>query len=60
MYSPLVAEGGMIAFHDILDHNPDSGCEVALYWNEIKDDYRNVELAVAPYRWGGIGVLWKK
>ncbi len=60
MYSPLVVEGGMIAFHDILDHHPDSGCEVARYWNEIKDDYRHVELAVAPYRWGGIGVLWKK
>jgi predicted O-methyltransferase YrrM len=60
MYSPLVREGGMVAFHDILDHNPDSGCEVATFWNEIKDDYRHVELAVAPYRWGGIGVLWKK
>jgi predicted O-methyltransferase YrrM len=60
MYSPLVREGGMVAFHDILDHNPDSGCEVATLWNEIRDDYRHVELAVAPYRWGGIGVLWKK
>jgi predicted O-methyltransferase YrrM len=60
MYSPLVREGGMVAFHDILDHNPDSGCEVATFWNEIKDDYRHVELAVAHYRWGGIGVLWKK
>jgi predicted O-methyltransferase YrrM len=60
MYSPLVAEGGMIVFHDILDHNPDSGCEVASFWNEIRDDYRHVELEAAPYRWGGIGVLWQK
>ena len=60
MYSPLVREGGMIAFHDILDHNPDTGCEVSTYWNEIKDDYPHVELAVAPYRWGGIGVVWKR
>jgi predicted O-methyltransferase YrrM len=60
MYSPLVREGGMIVFHDILDHGPDSGCEVATYWNEIRDDYEHVELAVAPYRWGGIGVVWKK
>ena len=60
MYSPMVRAGGMVGFHDILDHNPDSGCEVSTYWNEIKDDYEHVELAVAPYRWGGIGVLWKK
>jgi predicted O-methyltransferase YrrM len=59
MYSPLVRQRGMIAFHDILDHNPDTGCEVSTYWNEIKDDYEHVEFAVAPYRWGGIGVLWK-
>jgi predicted O-methyltransferase YrrM len=59
MYSPLVAKGGMIVFHDILEHNPDSGCEVATFWNEIRDDYRHVELEVAPYRWGGIGVVWQ-
>jgi predicted O-methyltransferase YrrM len=60
MYSPLVGEGGMVVFHDILDHHPDSGCEVATLWREIKDDYRHVEITVIPYRWGGIGVLWKK
>lgn len=46
-------------FHDILDHDPSTGCEVSTYWNEIKDDYEHVEFAVAPYGWGGIGVLWK-
>jgi predicted O-methyltransferase YrrM len=60
IYSPIVREGGMIVFHDILEHGPDSGCEVATFWNEIRDDYEHVELAVVPYRWGGIGVVWKK
>jgi predicted O-methyltransferase YrrM len=59
MYSPLVAKDGMIVFHDILDHPPGRGCEVATFWNEIRDDYRYVELKVAPYRWGGIGVVWQ-
>jgi predicted O-methyltransferase YrrM len=59
MYSPLVTKGGIVVFHDILDHDPGTGCEVSTYWNEIKDDYEHVEFAVAPYRWGGIGVLWK-
>ena len=60
MYSPLVRQGGMIAFHDIVEHSPETGCEVARYWNEIRDDYEYLELAVVPYRWGGIGVLWQK
>jgi predicted O-methyltransferase YrrM len=60
MYSPLVAAGGLVVFHDIMEHHPDSGCEVASYWNEIRDDYRYREIAAPPWRWGGIGVLWQK
>ncbi|MEM4489080.1 MAG: class I SAM-dependent methyltransferase [Desulfurococcaceae archaeon] len=29
MYSPLVEKGGMIAFHDIVEHPPKTGCEVS-------------------------------
>jgi predicted O-methyltransferase YrrM len=60
MYSPLVAPGGLIVFHDIMEHHPGSGCEVEAFWNEVRDGYRYREIATPPWRWGGIGVLWQK
>jgi predicted O-methyltransferase YrrM len=60
MYSPLVESSGLIAFHDILEHPPESGCEVASYWYEIRDGYEYREIAAPPWSWGGIGVLWQK
>ena len=33
MYSPLVREGGIIAFHDIVPHPPQTGYEVSRFWN---------------------------
>ena len=58
MYSPLAAEGGAIVLHDILEHPADTECDVRRLWNEVKDDYRHVEITVPPEDWGGIGVLW--
>ncbi|KSW10801.1 methyltransferase [Pyrodictium occultum] len=40
MYSPLVKKGGIIAFHDIVPHLPETGCEVNKFWNEIKNNYK--------------------
>jgi predicted O-methyltransferase YrrM len=58
MYSPLAAEGGAIVLHDILEHPTVPSCDVRRLWNEVKDDYRHVEITARPETWGGIGVLW--
>jgi len=60
MYSPLVRKGGIIAFHDIVEFPPGTGCEVNRFWNEIKRKYRHLEI-VKDYgqKWAGIGVLFK-
>jgi len=44
MYSPLVRKGGIIAFHDIVRHPPETGCEVSMFWNEIKYSYKYLEI----------------
>jgi predicted O-methyltransferase YrrM len=43
MYAPLVRSGGIVAFHDIVTYNASSRCEVATFWNEIKQRYRHRE-----------------
>lgn len=55
-YSPLVRAGGIVAFHDIASDNPKIGIEVHRFWNEIKDQYRHLELITCHTKWG-IGVL---
>jgi cephalosporin hydroxylase len=58
MYSPLVAPGGMIAFHDIVD-TTDENCHVNRFWNEVKTRYRYREIIEDKRQgWGGIGVLF--
>jgi cephalosporin hydroxylase len=58
MYSPLVRPGGIIAFHDIVEHSREQECEVAKFWEEIKLRYPYREI-VEDHRqgWAGIGVL---
>jgi cephalosporin hydroxylase len=59
LYSPLVRKGGLIAFHDIAEHPPEIGCEVAQFWNEIKTRYRHSEFIEDRNQgWAGIGVLY--
>lgn len=61
MYSPLVKKGGIIAFHDIVDHPIESKCEVSKFWNEIKNNYEYKEIIE---NWDqkkcGIGLIKKK
>jgi predicted O-methyltransferase YrrM len=60
MYSPLVNPGGVIAFHDIVVHPSETGCEVNRFWNEIKQQYQHEEFIDNPHQIGyGIGVLYK-
>jgi cephalosporin hydroxylase len=60
MYGPLVRKGGIIAFHDICPHPPETGCEVHIFWNEIKYNYGKYIEIVEDWRqnWAGIGVLY--
>lgn len=57
MYSQLVRDGGMIAFHDIIPHvRPDAG--VHRFWAEIKGGHNTVEIVQNPNQgWGGIGLI---
>lgn len=58
MYGRLVRKGGIIAFHDVCPHPPQTGCEVNKFWCEIKDGYEHIEV-VRDWKqgWAGIGVL---
>ena len=61
MYSPLVREGGIIAFHDIVESKFDKKIEVSKFWNEIKSNYEYREIISEPNQDGaGIGVIIKK
>jgi cephalosporin hydroxylase len=61
LYSPLVAPGGFVAFHDILTHQ-DRRAEVDRFWREVRARYPHVEFTDPGDDWGfgvwgGIGVL---
>lgn len=56
-YSILVRPGGLIAFHDICEHTPKTGCEVKRFWDEVKVGKDFYEFISEPTTWGGIGVL---
>jgi len=61
MYSPLVRKGGIIAFHDIVRHPIETGCEVEKFWNEIKNNFQFKEIIKDTSQdWAGIGILFKK
>ena len=52
-------KGGIIAFHDLL-YQPESG-KVMQFWNEIKNNYINLEIITdLKQGYGGIGVIYKK
>jgi len=58
MYKSLVKKGGTIAFHDIVPHPPEDGCQVNKFWNEIKNRYKAIEFVEDwNQKWGGIGLI---
>ena len=60
MYAPLVRSKGMIAFHDIAVHKTDPECQVAKFWDELKQRYEFREFIERPDQgWAGIGVVFK-
>lgn len=63
MYSPLVRNGGIIAFHDIISDRIDNkGKPIVVerykVWNDIKNRYKHREIVDESNRWGGVGILW--
>jgi len=60
MYAPLVREGGIIAFHDIMLGPYESGGGVRKFWSEIKHNrYRYVEIVKDwEQNDSGIGVIY--
>lgn len=59
MYSPLVRNGGIVAFHDIVKHINDPACEVDRFWSEVKKNHRYEEFVEDHHQgWAGIGVLY--
>lgn len=55
MYSRLVADGGIIALHDIVNDNDD--IEVPRFWTELENEYETTTFVARPH-WGGIGVVF--
>ena len=55
MYSPLVRQHGLIAFHDIVTSG--GGHEVCRFWNDIKSDFASEEFVEDRQGNMGIGVL---
>jgi len=57
IYSPLVGKGGLIAFHDICEHDPSQQCNVKEFWDELIRDNpaEKGEFIFEPATWGGIG-----
>ena len=59
MYSSLVKKGGIIAFHDIVVHPPEIGCEVSKFWTEIRGSHKSEEIVKErSQNWAGIGVVY--
>jgi len=60
MYSELVGEKGVIAFHDVAEHKKEFDCHVDKLWKEIKKENKFIEF-INDYNqgWGGIGVVIK-
>lgn len=55
LYSPLVAPGGMIAFHDIVPGPESDVGGVPRFWQELKTRRASVEF-VADWKQGGYGI----
>lgn len=59
IYRPLVRDGGIIAFHDVVQHPKKAGCEVKRLFDEVKRGYRHKEIIENPRQgWAGIGIIF--
>jgi cephalosporin hydroxylase len=57
-YSPFVADGGLIAFHDIVNIEHDPDCEVDRFWRDLREEYETTEIVADPEQdRGGVGLV---
>jgi len=57
-FKNLVAKGGIIAFHDIVEDQPTEQNQVYNFWEKIKQEYKYEEFIDSPGQCGcGIGIL---
>jgi predicted O-methyltransferase YrrM len=56
MYSPLIRNGGVIAFHDIATGPLEAVGGVPRFWRELKTRYSDVEEIVESWEQGGYGI----
>jgi len=60
MYSPLLSSSGLLAFHDIVVHPEEVGCEVSKFWGEVtaSTKYKHTLIVNDPKQTScGIGIL---
>lgn len=62
MYAPLVREGGLVVFHDVLPHPGYPSCQVDRLWDQIKGaadvtEFLDLEQLASWGQWGGIGIM---
>jgi cephalosporin hydroxylase len=61
LYSPLVRLGGIVALHDIVRHPPETGAQVNLFYDEIKETYPHKEIVENWNQgWAGIGIIFMR
>lgn len=57
-YGPLVRKGGLIAFHDVLEHPSNGAVGVHRLWKMLVSERGGALALIAePRTWGGIGLL---
>jgi len=63
MYSPLIRRSGIIAFHDVVEHLPETGFEASKSRNEIRYShkyYKYLEIVRDwNQKWAGMGMTIK-
>jgi hypothetical protein len=58
MYAPLVRQGGIVGFHDIVCPVNDTSNEVYRFWEELKSCHQWNQIIASPSPgWGGIGYI---
>jgi predicted O-methyltransferase YrrM len=61
-YYPLLNENGILFFHDIVDseYHRSANCYVSKFWEEIKNNFKYIEILDPDNSdWGGIGLIYK-
>jgi predicted O-methyltransferase YrrM len=55
LYAPLVKKNGLIALHDIVQGSPENVGGVPIFWKQLKEKHKHVEI-VRDWKQGGYGI----